>query len=80
MTDREQILTSLRQQERVVTHPPAWETRRRFDNLAERFTASLTAGAGVDFTELGLLEPTNFRKPPGKLLNCQRLSLSLIHI
>ncbi len=46
MTDREQILASLRQQERAVTHPPAWETRRRFDDLAERFTASLTAGAG----------------------------------
>ena len=46
MTDREQILASLRQQERVVTHPPAWETRRRFDDLAERFAASLTAGAG----------------------------------
>ena len=46
MTDREQILASLRKQERAVTHPPAWETRRHFDDLAERFTASLTAGAG----------------------------------
>jgi L-lactate dehydrogenase complex protein LldG len=46
MTDREQILASLRQQERVVTHPSAWKTPRRFDDLAERFTDSLTAGAG----------------------------------
>jgi hypothetical protein len=39
-------------------------------------SSTATTGAGVDFTELGLLEPTNFRKPPGKPLNCQRLSLS----
>ena len=46
MTDREQILASLHKQERAVKHPPAWETRRHFEDLAERFTTSLTAGAG----------------------------------
>jgi L-lactate utilization protein LutC len=46
MTDRDQILTTLRQQERAVTHPPAWQTRRHFDDLAERFDASLTAAHG----------------------------------
>jgi L-lactate dehydrogenase complex protein LldG len=46
MTDRDQILTILRQQARPVTHPPAWDSRRHFDDLAERFTASLTAAAG----------------------------------
>ncbi len=37
MTDRDQILTILRQQER---------TRRQFDDLADRFDASLTAAHG----------------------------------
>lgn len=46
MTDRDQILTALRQQVRAVDHPPAWQSRRQFDDLAERFTASLTAGHG----------------------------------
>ena len=46
MTDRDQILTTLRQQKRTVAHPPAWPSRRQFDDLAERFAASLTAGHG----------------------------------
>jgi len=46
MTDRDQILTTLRQQARAVAHPPAWQSRRRFDDLAERFDASLTASHG----------------------------------
>jgi L-lactate dehydrogenase complex protein LldG len=46
MTDRDQILTILRQQERAVTHPPAWQSRRQFDDLADRFDASLTAAHG----------------------------------
>jgi L-lactate dehydrogenase complex protein LldG len=46
MTDRDQILTILRQQERTVTHPPAWQSRRQFDDLADRFDASLTAAHG----------------------------------
>ena len=46
MIDRDQILTTLRQQERSVTHPPAWQSRRQFDDLAMRFTASLTAAHG----------------------------------
>jgi L-lactate dehydrogenase complex protein LldG len=56
MTDRKRILASLRKQERAVTHPPAWETRRCFDDLAERFTASLTAGAGEVHRAAGLAE------------------------
>ncbi len=56
MTDHEQILASLRKQERAVTHPPAWETRRCFNDLAERFTASLTAGAGEVHRAAGLAE------------------------
>ena len=56
MTDREQILASLHQHQRAVTHPPAWETRRRFDDLAERFTASLTAGAGEVHRAVNLAE------------------------
>ena len=39
-------IATLHKQERAVTLQPAWKTRRRFDDLAERFTASLTAGAG----------------------------------
>jgi L-lactate dehydrogenase complex protein LldG len=46
MTDRDQILTTLRQQARDVAHPSAWQTRRQFDDLAERFDASLTAAHG----------------------------------
>jgi L-lactate dehydrogenase complex protein LldG len=46
MTDRDRILSALHSQERSVTHPPAWESQRQFDDLAGRFTASLTAVAG----------------------------------
>jgi L-lactate dehydrogenase complex protein LldG len=46
MTDRDQILTTLRQQARTVAHPPAWQSRRQFDDLAQRFDASLTAAHG----------------------------------
>lgn len=46
MTDRDQILTALSQQARSATPPGNWNTRRTFDDLASRFTASLTAGAG----------------------------------
>lgn len=46
MTNRDQILAALHEQARTADHPPAWQSRRRFDNLAERFTASLTAGHG----------------------------------
>jgi len=46
MTDRNQILTTLHQQTRAVSHPPAWQSRRQFDDLAKRFTASLSAGHG----------------------------------
>jgi L-lactate dehydrogenase complex protein LldG len=46
MANRDQILTALRQQTRAVGHPPAWQSRRQFDDLAQRFTASLTAAHG----------------------------------
>lgn len=46
MTDRDQILTTLRQQARAVAHPSTWQTRRQFDDLAERFRVSLTAAHG----------------------------------
>jgi L-lactate dehydrogenase complex protein LldG len=46
MADRDQIFTALRQQMRPADHPPAWQTRRRFDDLAERFDAALTAAHG----------------------------------
>ena len=46
MTARDQILAILRPQERPVTHPPAWRSRRDFADLAERFSAALTAAAG----------------------------------
>lgn len=46
MSDREEILGRLREQERRVSHGPAWRSRRRFDDLAERFAEALTAGGG----------------------------------
>lgn len=46
MTDRDQILTTLHQQARTVAYPPLWQTRRKFDDLAQRFDAALTAAHG----------------------------------
>ncbi|MEZ4767249.1 MAG: hypothetical protein R2844_02350 [Caldilineales bacterium] len=46
MTDRDQILDTLRAKERTVTHPPPWRSRRRFDDLAARFESALTSVAG----------------------------------
>ena len=36
-------------------------------------SSTATTGAGVDLTELGLLEPTSFKNPPGNVLKSQRL-------
>ena len=56
MTNRDQILTTLRQQVRTVAHPSAWQTRRQFDDLAERFDASLTASHGEVHRAVSLAE------------------------
>ena len=46
MNDREQILTRLRVQQRPGDHPAPFPSLRRFDDLAGRFSESLTAGLG----------------------------------
>lgn len=46
MSDRDQILAALRQQARPADHPPAWQSRRQFDDLAQRFATSLTQAHG----------------------------------
>jgi L-lactate utilization protein LutC len=52
MDARDEILSRLRQQERkdtaghVSPTPPAWRTRRHFDDLAGRFSEALTAAKG----------------------------------
>ncbi|MBE2235334.1 MAG: lactate utilization protein [Anaerolinea sp.] len=46
MNDREQILAILRQQTRPADHPAAWQSRRQFDDLAQRFIAALTEAHG----------------------------------
>ena len=46
MSSREEILVRLREQARDVSPPPPWRSRRQFDDLAARFTESLTAVKG----------------------------------
>ena len=46
MSDRDRILSSLHRQAREVPHPPAWRSRRHFDDLAARFSQTLTEGGG----------------------------------
>ena len=46
MSSRDKILGALKAKERAVTHPPAWRTRRNFDDLAERFEMALTKAKG----------------------------------
>jgi len=47
MTDRDQILATLRRQAHPASQPPpAWRSRRQFADLAERFCAALTANGG----------------------------------
>jgi L-lactate dehydrogenase complex protein LldG len=36
----------LREKMRPAVHPPPWQSRRQFDDLAARFTAALTAAGG----------------------------------
>lgn len=43
---RDDILTRIRLQYRDATAPPAWRSRRHFDDLAARFEAALTAVKG----------------------------------
>lgn len=46
MDAREEILNRLRGKVRAEAAPPAWRSRRRFDDLADRFEAALTAAHG----------------------------------
>jgi L-lactate utilization protein LutC len=56
MADRDQILAALRPQIRAVDDPIAWQSRRQFDDLAERFATSLTAAHGEVHRAAGLDE------------------------
>ena len=46
MTTRDEILSRLRPKRREETRPAAWQSRRRFPDLAARFTEALTAAKG----------------------------------
>jgi L-lactate dehydrogenase complex protein LldG len=46
MNSRDRILKRLREQECRLTSPGAWQSRRRFDDLAARFGQALTAVKG----------------------------------
>lgn len=46
MTAREEILGRLKRTTRREAPPPAWQSRQRFDNLADVFTEALTAVKG----------------------------------
>jgi L-lactate dehydrogenase complex protein LldG len=46
MSAREEILARLRQQEREVTPPPVWTSRRQYDDLARQFAQALRANQG----------------------------------
>ena len=46
MSSRDEILTRLRNQERDVTPPQPWQSRRHFDDPAQRFADSLTVSKG----------------------------------
>ncbi len=43
---RDEILEKLRRRLRPVAHPQAWQSPRRFDDLAARFTETLRAAGG----------------------------------
>lgn len=46
MSARDEILSRLRNKKRDVAHPPAWRSRRHFDDLADRFIEALVAAKG----------------------------------
>lgn len=46
MNARDEILSRLRRKKRTVTHPPAWRSRRHFDDAVDRFIEALTAAKG----------------------------------
>lgn len=46
MDSRTEILERLEKQKREATMPPAWQSRRDFSDLVQRFTESLTAVLG----------------------------------
>jgi L-lactate dehydrogenase complex protein LldG len=56
MNDHDEILRRLREQERGTARVPAWRSRRRFDDLAERFMEALAAGGGEVTRVAGLAE------------------------
>lgn len=58
MSSRDEILARLRAKEGQVTPPPAWRTRRHFEDLAERFTTALTSVHGEVIRAANLAEAT----------------------
>lgn len=51
---REEILERLRSQQRPRSQPGAWQSRRNFPDLVERFAAALEAARGEVFVEADL--------------------------
>ncbi len=58
MSSRDEILARLRAKEGQITPPPAWRTRRHFEDLAERFTTALTSVHGEVIRAANLAEAT----------------------
>lgn len=77
MSDRDHILTILRQQERAVKHPPAWQSRRQFDDLAARFTAALTAAHGEVHRASSLVEALDVLGRTLIGLNAQQVAVNV---
>lgn len=58
MNTRDKILGALKSKERDVTHPPAWRSRRNYENLAEQFSVALTKAKGEVHRAKSLAEAT----------------------
>ncbi len=58
MNARDEILSTLRAKERDTAHPPAWRSRRQFDDLADEFEQALNTAQGQVIRAQSLAQAT----------------------
>ena len=73
MNSRDKILANLRAQERELPHPPAWRSRRNFDDLVARFTEALTSVKGEVFYAESLTAATDRLSEQIEALNARKI-------
>lgn len=73
MNARDKILGTLQSKARDVTHPPAWRSRRNYEDLAAQFSEALTKAKGQVHRAKNLAEATERLSDVLEELNAEKI-------